>query len=146
MRELTNRFPRRIAVSLLVAISAAALLVAVAAPGGASVDAKNTKFCNAVAKIGNNIQNNSGNDLDQKIAKADAKALKKAANAAPGKVKSALNQMASVFSSIGNAGSKTDAAKAAATLAADSKYRKAVLTFVQYYTKNCFTIPSIPTT
>ncbi len=146
MRESTNHPSRRVAVSLLVAALAAVLFAATASPGGASVTAKNTKFCSAVAKIGNSIQGSSGNRLDQKVAKADAKALKKAANAAPGKVKSALNQMASVFAAVGSSSSATDAAKAEAALAANSKYRKAVLTFVSYYTKNCLTIPSIPTT
>ena len=61
-------------------------------------------------------------------------------------MKSALKTMASTFQSIADADNKIDAAKAAASLAASSKYRKAVLTFVRYYTKNCVSIPSIPTT
>jgi hypothetical protein len=146
MRDHTSHLSRRVAVSLLVAALAAVLFVTTASPGGASVAAANTKFCSAVAKIGNSIESGSGNSLNQKVAKADAKAFKKAANAAPGKVKSALNQMAAVFASLANAQNLTDAGKAEAALAANSKYRKAVLTFVQYYTKNCVPIASVPTT
>jgi basic membrane lipoprotein Med (substrate-binding protein (PBP1-ABC) superfamily) len=131
---------------LMVAALAAVLLVATASPGGASVAAKNKKFCKAVSKISSSVQNDSGNGLDQSYAESAAKRLNKAANSAPSKVKSALKTMASSFQAIADADNKVDAAKAAASLATGSKYSKAVLTFVKYYTKNCVTLPSVPTT
>jgi len=88
----------------------------------------------------------SGNSVTDnlKVAAADAKALKKVAKSAPGKVKAALNSMASFFAAVGSSGSKADAEKA--YLEHASTYTKAVSTFISYYTKNCVTIPSIPTT
>jgi uncharacterized protein YaaR (DUF327 family) len=137
---------KRTTVYLLVAALAALFLMATASPGGASVTAKNKTFCTAVSKVSSSIQDDSGGALDQSNAKTAAKSLNKAANAAPGKVKSALKTMASTFQSIADAGNKIDAAKEAASLAISSKYRNAVQTFIKYYTKNCVTIPSIPTT
>jgi hypothetical protein len=137
---------KRTTVCLVIAALAAALFVATASPGGASVAAKNKKFCTAVSKVSGSLNDSSGSALDQSNAAAAAKALKKAASSAPSKVKSAVKTMASTFQSIADAGSKIDAAKEAASLVTSSKYRNAVLTFVRYYTKNCVTIPSIPTT
>jgi hypothetical protein len=132
----------RLTVGLLIAALLGILVLSMASPGGAAVGEKNTKFCKQVQNFGH--INASGSDATPKVAAADAKALRKAAKAAPGKVKSALNDMASFFAAVGAAGSKIDAEKAA--LAHASQYTKAVSTFISYYTKNCVTIPSIPTT
>jgi hypothetical protein len=148
MRELNRRANRRFGVRLTVGVVIAALLgilvLSTASPGGAAVAEKNTKFCKQVQNFSKiSASGNSVTD-NLKVAAADAKALKKVAKSAPGKVKSALNSMASFFAAVGSSGSKADAEKA--YLEHASTYSKAVSTFISYYTKNCVTIPSIPTT
>jgi hypothetical protein len=141
MRRLSSR---RLTALVVVAAMAALLVVTVAGPAGAStVDVKRPKLCTAIANVGKDL-NGLSPDSDQKVAAADAKAFKKAAKSASGKVKSALNQMASFFAGVGDAGSKTDAIKYAASHALE--YSKAASTFLKYYTKNCVSLPSIPTT
>jgi hypothetical protein len=147
-RRADGRPNRRVGVRLTVGVVVAALVgilvLSTASPGGAAVAQKNSKFCKQVTKFGRINASGSSVADDLKVAAADAKALKKAAKSAPGKVKSALNDMASFFAAVGSAGSKLDAEKAA--IAHASQYTKAVSTFISYYTKNCVTIPSIPTT
>jgi hypothetical protein len=134
----------RLTVGVVIAALLGILVLSTASPGGAAVAQKNTKFCKQVTKFSHiNASGGSVSD-DLKVAAADAKALKKVAKSAPGKVRSALNSMASFFAAVGSAGSKIDAEKAALSHASD--YSKAVSTFISYYTKNCVTIPTIPTT
>jgi hypothetical protein len=127
-------------VAIAVAAALALLALAASAPAGAAVATKNTKFCKAVANSGNNVS--SG--VDQSNIKNAAKAINKAANAAPAKVKAALKYIASKFTAIANAKGATAQSKAALALQNDSKYRKAAQTFGNYYTKNC--APTTPPT
>ena len=148
MRELNRPHNRLIGVRLTVGLLVVALLgllvLTTADSGGAAVSAKNTKFCNQVQNFSHVNASNSSVSDDLKVAAADAKALRKAAKSAPSKVKSALNNMASFYAAVGSAGSKADAEKAALEHA--SSYTKAKSTFISYYTKNCITVPTIPTT
>jgi hypothetical protein len=126
------------------AVIAAILVVVVSAPAGAGVAAKNTKFCKAVASIGD-VSSSSSSGVDTANLKQVASSFKKAGNAASGKVKSAMKTLASKYASIADAKGKVDQAKAAVSLATDSNYRKAFQTFITYYTKNCAAI-TVPTT
>jgi hypothetical protein len=133
---------RRFTGPLAVAVALALLLPALvaSAPAGAAVATKNTKFCKAVVTTGNDVS--SG--VDQSNIKNAAKAINKAANAAPAKVKAALKYIASRFTAIAKQKGVAAQSKAALSLQTDPKYRKAAQVFGNYYTKNC--APTVPTT
>jgi hypothetical protein len=137
----------RFKVAAGVAVLLATLLVAVgSAPAGAGVATKSTKVCKAIANIGNDVQKGADSSgVDSANLETVANNLKKAANKASGKIKSALKTLASGYQSIANADGKLDQAQAAASFFAGGKYRGALQTFITYYTKNCVGI-SVPTT
>jgi hypothetical protein len=116
----------------------AAGMVLAAAPAGASVPAKNTKFCKAISNQSENIDAlpTSGTSINKKQAAVTAKALRKAAKSAPPKVKDALNTIADAYSRLADGDSIVD------VLASDGlDYAKALGTFGKYYAKNCVDLP-----
>jgi hypothetical protein len=117
---------------LLAAVLAASALAVVAGSADASVPAANTKFCKAVESIGD--AGNSSNPT-----KADAKkalqGFKKAAKVAPGKVKSALNNITKYLSVVVS-GDASDIADLASS-GTFKNYTKSLTTYVSYYTSNC---------
>ena len=136
---------RRLTMFAAVVASAALVVTALAAPAGAGVATKTSKFCKAVANVGSDVSNDSSSGSTAGLKKT-ANQLKKAADSAPGKVKSSMNTLASKFQSVANAKGKIAQAQAAAKLLTDSSYRKALQNFISYYTKNCAPSISIPTT
>jgi hypothetical protein len=129
---------RKVAVVTLSVIIAAGLCWA-AAPGGASVAEKNTRFCTAVSKLGGSGAT-AGGRLSRKNALADAKALRKASKSAPRKIKRAMNTLAGFYDSVAKGKSYRDvlANNAAA-------YSQAALTFGTYLAQQCGN-SSVPTT
>jgi hypothetical protein len=116
----------------MVAIVLVALLGLILAASGASAKT-NTKFCDAVNNISNDIE--SGPNIgDSEGLKSTANAIKNAAKSAPGSIKSAMNTMAGLYSSISGASKAEAAAKLATGL---TNYAKAASKFTKYYVKNC---------
>jgi hypothetical protein len=136
---------RRFTVMTAAAVVTALLVALTAGSAGAGVAAKNTKFCKAIATAGSDVSSGSSSGVDQSNLKSISATLKKAANSAPGKVKSALKSLASKYAALANAKGKVDQAKAATQLLTDSSYRKSLQTFITYYTKTCAPT-SVPTT
>jgi hypothetical protein len=136
---------RRFSVMAVAAAVAALLVVVVSVPAGAGVASKNTKFCKAISTAGSDVSSGSSSGVDQANLKSVANTLKKAANTASGKVKSALKTLASKYAALATAKGKVDQAAAATKLLTDSSYRKSLQTFITYYTKNCAPT-TVPTT
>jgi len=116
---------------LLVAVLALSALAVLAGPASASAPAANTKFCNAVAKIG---QGNAQPSL-KSIGKTAA-AFKQAAKSAPAKVKSAMNNVAKLLGGISSS-SPSDLAKAYTSKDFIKNYSKSIGVYVKYYVANC---------
>ena len=96
---------RRLTMFAAVVASAALVVTALAAPAGAGVATKTSKFCKAVANVGSDVSNDSSSGSTAGLKKT-ANQLKKAADSAPGKVKSSMNTLASKFQSVANAKGK----------------------------------------
>jgi len=110
---------RKVVSSLAAAALAAGLLLAVAAPAGASVPAKTSAFCKAVKNFD---VTSLGNPTTEKGAAKGLKQLKKLQVAAKGNVKKALTQIIAAYNKVADGGSVKAFAngtfvKAAATLA-----------------------------
>ncbi len=125
---------RRFSAFGLAVLVVGAFTLTTALPGGATVSAKNSKFCKAVANIGQDAAN-SPDSFTKDEAKAFAKSVKKAVKKAPKKVGKALTAMSKYFTALADAGSNPDKVAAAARFA--KNYTKSVTTFISYYTKNC---------
>jgi hypothetical protein len=117
---------------LVAAVLAASSFAVLAAPASASAPAKNTKFCNAVAKIGKE----SSSLPYGKQAKALAKQFRNAGKSAPTKVKNAMNKIASFLSSLGGASSPQDVAKSYAQ-SSYKQYVNAISTYATYAANEC---------
>lgn len=113
----------------------------IAAPAGASVAAKNTKFCNTVKGVIDQIDvlPTAGTSIDRKEAASTAKALRKAAKSAPPKIKSAINKIANVYRDLGNGDSIIDVLTSSGLDALTAS-----VTVGKYYAKNCTNLPSVP--
>ena len=104
--------------------------LAVVAPGAGAASTPSPKFCAAVQKIGTGSSSGSSNDPTS-MAKY-ASQFKAAGKAAPGNVKSAANNIASVLSKVKNyAKNPTDLAKLYSS-SDFSKYTKSITTFFTY--------------
>jgi len=104
--------------------------LAVVAPGAGAASTPSPKFCAAVQKIGTNGSGAKSNDPTA-LAK-DANQFKAAGKLAPGNVKSAANNIASVLSKVKNyAKNPTDLAKLYSS-SDFSKYTKSITTFFTY--------------
>jgi hypothetical protein len=136
---------RRFTVMVAAAVVTALLVALTAGSAGAGVAAKNSKFCKVISTAGSDVSSGSSSGIDQANLKSVANTLKKAANTASGKVKSALKTLASKYAALANAKGKLDQARAATQLLSDSSYRKSLQTFITYYTKNCAPT-TVPTT
>jgi hypothetical protein len=117
-----------------IAVGLVALLGLVVVAPGASA-AKNTKYCNAVQ----NLSSDDESDPDADEAVTLGKSFHKAANAAPSKVKSAMNTIGDYYESVGDAGSNP--AKVAAALKNITAFSKAFAKWSKYTAKACLTIP-----
>jgi hypothetical protein len=117
---------------VLAAVLAASALAVLAGPAHGSVPAANTKFCKAVENIGDAGNSSNPTKAD---AKAALKGFKNAAKYAPGKVKTALNNIAKYLSVVvsGDTSKLTDLANSSTF----KNYTKSLTTYVQYYTSNC---------
>jgi hypothetical protein len=117
---------------LLAAVLAASALAVLAGSAHGSVPAANTKFCKAVEKIGDAGNSSNPTKAD---AKAALKGFKNAAKYAPGKVKTALNNIAKYLSVVvtGDTSDMADLANSSTF----KNYTKSLTTYVNYYTSNC---------
>jgi hypothetical protein len=115
---------------LLVAIVAMSSLVVLAGPAVASVPAApSAKFCSAYSKIGNG--SSSSQSLQQQA--GSVKQFQAAAKLAPGKIKTAGNQIASVLSKVAKIKPSNVADLANLYKTSDYKaYGKAIVTFFTY--------------
>ena len=75
---------RRLTMFAAVVASAALVVTALAAPAGAGVATKTSKFCKAVSNVGSDVSGDAAST--QAGLKKTASQLKKAADSAPGKV------------------------------------------------------------
>lgn len=117
---------------LLAAVLAASLLAVLAGSAGASVPAANSRFCKAVASIGDSGKSSTPTKDDAKKA---LQGFKKAAKYAPAKVKSALNNITKYLSVVVS-GDTSDIADLASSGTFKS-YTKSLSTYISYYTSNC---------
>jgi hypothetical protein len=117
---------------LLAAVLAASALAVLAAPAHGSVPAANNKFCKAVENIGDAGNSSNPTKAD---AKAALKGFKNAAKYAPGKVKTALNNIAKYLSVVvsGDTSDMADLANSSTF----KNYTKSLTTYINYYTSNC---------
>jgi hypothetical protein len=117
---------------VLAAVLAASVLAVLAGTAHAAVPAANAKFCKAVANIGDSSSSSNPTKAD---AKAALRGFKSAAKYAPGKVKTALNNIAKYLGVVvsGNTSDLTDLASSDTF----KNYTKSLTTYVQYYTANC---------
>jgi hypothetical protein len=119
----------RIVLAAVVALGALAVL---AVPASASVPAANAKFCKAANTIGDNT---SGQPTKEQ-AKATLKGFKNAAKYAPGKVKSAMNNIAKYLGLVAGADNASDLAKVY-TSTGFKNYAKSITAYVTYYAQQC---------
>jgi hypothetical protein len=117
---------------LLAVVLAASALAVLGGAAHASVPAANAKFCKAVASIGDS--GNSSNPTKEDAKKA-LRGFKRAAKYAPGKVKSALNNITKYLSVV-TSGDTSDIADLASS-STFKNYTKSLSTYVSYYTSNC---------
>ena len=117
---------------LLAAVLAASLLAVLAGSAHASVPAANSRFCKAVANIGDTGSNSTPTKDDAKKA---LQGFKKAAKYAPAKVKSALNNITKYLNVVVS-GDTSDIADLASSGTFKS-YTKSLSTYISYYTSNC---------
>jgi hypothetical protein len=117
---------------LLAAVLAASALAVLAGPAHGSVPAANNKFCKAVENIGDAGNSSNPTKAD---AKAALKGFKNAAKYAPGKVKTALNNIAKYLSVVvsGDTSDMADLANSSTF----KNYTKSLTTYINYYTSNC---------
>jgi hypothetical protein len=116
---------------LLAAVLALTSLAVLAGPAGASTPAANSRFCAAVAKIG---QGNAQPSLKE-VGKT-ATAFKNAAKTAPSKVKSAMNNISKLLRGISGS-NPSDLAKAYTSKDFIKNYSKSIGVYVKYYIANC---------
>jgi hypothetical protein len=112
---------------------AASALAVLAGTAHGSVPAANTKFCKAVENIGD--AGNSSSNPTKADAKKALKGFKTAAKYAPGKVKTALNNIAKYLSVV--VGGDTSDLADLANSSTFKNYTKSLTTYVNYYTSNC---------
>jgi hypothetical protein len=117
----------------LAAVLAVVALAALAVPASASVPAANTKFCKAANSIGDT---SSSSQPSKQQAKTALQGFKNAARYAPGKVKSAINNIAKYLGLVVGAGNAADLAKIY-TSSGFKNYTKSIQTYVTYYTQEC---------
>ncbi len=117
---------------LLAAVLAASALAVLAGSAHASVPAANTRFCKAVASIGDTGNSSTPTREDAKKA---LRGFKKAAKYAPAKVKSALNNITKYLGVVVS-GDTSDIADLASS-STFKNYTKSLTTYVSYYTSNC---------
>ena len=112
-----------------------------AAPVGASVGAKDKKFCTAVKKLPSAVDALPADTegVDKKAAAKTATAIRTAARSAPRKVRKAMNTMADLYRRLADGDSITE------VLSEDTiDFAKAAATFTVYFTKNCVDLPEVP--
>jgi len=116
---------------VLVAVFAVGVLAVMAVPASASVPAANAKFCKAANNIGNNT---SSQPTKSQAAKAK-QGFKNAAKYAPGKVKSAMNNIAKYLGLVAD----SDPSDLAKIYTSDGfkNYSKSITTYVTYYAQQC---------
>jgi len=114
------------------AVLALSALAVLAVPAAASVPAANTKFCKAANKIGNN----TSDQPTARQAKSTLKGFKNAAKYAPGKVKTAINNIAKYLGLIAGSKSPADLAKIY-TDGGFKTYSKSITAYVTYYSQQC---------
>jgi hypothetical protein len=110
---------RKVVSSLAAAALAAGLMLAVAAPAGASVPAKTSPFCKALKNFD---AGSLGNPTTEKGASKSLKQLKKLQAAAKGDVKKALAKVVAAYQKVADGESARDAF-------ANSAFGKALVTF-----------------
>jgi hypothetical protein len=119
---------------LLAAVLAVAALGVVAGPATASTPKANSaKFCSDIQGLSSKLSNVNASDLtsSKSAFKQFAAKLKSAAKSAPGKVKSATNQLAGVYSALGG-GDISALSKLSST-----NFTKSLSTFTSYIATNC---------
>jgi hypothetical protein len=116
---------------VLAAVFAVGVLAVMAVPASASVPAANAKFCKAANNIGNNT---SSQPTKSQAAKAK-QGFKNAAKYAPGKVKSAMNNIAKYLGLVAD----SDPSDLAKIYTSDGfkNYSKSITTYVTYYAQQC---------
>jgi len=116
---------------VLAAVFAVGVLAVMAVPSSASVPAANAKFCKAANNIGNNT---SSQPTKSQAAKAK-QGFKNAAKYAPGKVKSAMNNIAKYLGLVAD----SDPSDLAKIYTSDGfkNYSKSITTYVTYYAQQC---------
>lgn len=130
---------RKVVSPLAAAALAAGLMLAVAAPAGASVPAKTSPFCKAVKNFD---ANSLGNPTSEKGASKSLKQLKKLQAAAKGDLKKAMSKVVGAYQKVADGASAKDAF-------ANSAFIKAAGTFALAAGK-CFlndlpnSLPSLP--
>jgi len=133
--ELGSTARRRLAQFIAVGLVALLGLVVIAPGASAAKNTKSAKYCNAVQ----NLSSDDESDPDADEAVTLGKSFRKAAKAAPSKVKSAMNTIGDYYESVGDAGSNP--AKIAAALKNITAYTKAFAKWSKYTAKACLTIP-----
>jgi hypothetical protein len=129
----------RVARLLLIAsLSCGALLVAAPAAGAVPAASATSKTCKTLTTLQNDLNDVDPSDRDSfdQDAFADfGDAFHKAARKSPKKVKSALNALGDVYSSLGGSDNYVDALQEFGQ--SGQKYSKALNTFVTFYSTNC---------
>lgn len=130
---------RKVAIVMLSAGVAAGFGFA-AAPGGATVAAKNTRFCRAVSQFGSLSAGLTSGSLSPDEAGTIAKALRKAGKTTPRKVRNAMNRLARIYDRVANGDTFAQVLRDDITALTE-----AGATFGMYYAQQCANV-SIPTT
>jgi hypothetical protein len=120
----------RIVLATVLALSALAVL---AVPASASVPAANAKFCSAANSIGDS---DSSGQPTKDQAKTARKGFQNAAKYAPGKVKTAMNNIAKYLGLVAGADDPEDLAKIY-TSSGFKNYSKSITTYVTYFAQEC---------
>ena len=118
---------------LFAALLAVGVMAALAVPASASVPAANAKFCNAANNIGDST---SSGQPTKAQAKSTIRDFKNAAKYAPGKVKSAMNNIAKYLGLVAGADDATDLAKIY-TSNGFKNYTKSFTTYATYVAQEC---------
>jgi hypothetical protein len=127
---------RKVAIVTL-SVAVAAGLGVTAAPGGASVAGRNTRFCRAISAFSGSTDITG---VTSENAAKFAKALKNAGKVAPRKVRKAMNTLAGIYRRIADGDSP-----AKVLGESSSSLVSAVTTYGTYFVRQCASA-SIPTT
>ena len=127
---------RRVAVMVMAVLVVGSISAAL--PAGASVSAKNKKFCAAVADFGEQIGDPTS---DRAEAERVAKAFRKASKYAPRKVKKSMQKVASLYGKIADGDSAVEVFATGGT-----GFVQAAAKFGTYYASQCFDVDiTLPT-